>query len=354
MPKLKELKFLAIALVVFVFLNRVKEIIPVESLKGTVDDLAELSWYGVLISVGGIIFGDHLATALKENAPKVHDFMEKTFFPRIEGYSRVFSETVSVAIDRKELVLRPGPNDVGQSLERLIDERVTSALRKAAPGDQALEDAFRALSEKMPDEAVKMLRPLAATNPEKYAWALLTASAMSNDAAARIDAVPLLLKYGEPAQYLRFAYAFWKDGDTKQAIAVAEKGQELARRTPGGSANLFRNSLAYYYAADNRADRRDLALRDASAETSERKALYEKTGKAEDGLLYASALDTRGYVRIRFARTASEVHEGLADITAAYALDPDSAIYFKHVKAAEAQLATLGSDTPAAGEHPAG
>src|SRR5262245_32767190 len=105
MPKLADIKLFLITLSVYLLLKEGKDHVHHAHVKDVISDLAELAEYSVLVAVGGIIFGEHLNAALRDNSPKLQVFFEKTIFPRFEGYSKLVGDALTGAIERKQFLI---------------------------------------------------------------------------------------------------------------------------------------------------------------------------------------------------------------------------------------------------------
>ena len=103
----------------------------------------------------------------------------------------------------------------------------------------------------------------------------------------------------EPSFFLTLAFRFWEIGEFAQAIAVAEKGFQLAPQKDPSLVTKFQNSLAYYYAETASPKYEGLAREYVAAAR-----LSEPTNPG--------FLETEGFVKITYGKTKEEILEGVA------------------------------------------
>lgn len=131
------------------------------------------------------------------------------------------------------------------------------------------------------------------------------------------------------AVYVSLAYLFWSLGRTKNAIEVAERGLEVAKkRKDQVGINRLKNSLAYYYADLGEPDYEKMARSHAEEAFSAR---------PED----PAPMDTKGYVKITYGKHREEIEEGICLCEEARRKGAPLKLYLKHIARAAKRLRVL-------------
>lgn len=173
--------------------------------------------------------------------------------------------------------------------------------------------------------AVKKAEKLYHDDPSKYPQ-LVSILLSSKDEKNWNKAWSILgkIEEGNFKPYLSLAYSFWSINRAEDAIKVGEKGLRIAEKQGDKlGINKLKNSLAYYYA-----DTGDSRFED-SARTYAEEAYAARLGEAEP-------MDTKGYVKIIYGKTAEEIEEGIYLCEEARRQGISFEFYIKHItKAAE-------------------
>jgi hypothetical protein len=150
-----------------------------------------------------------------------------------------------------------------------------------------------------------------------------------------------LLQQAPNAGYFQtLAYNFWKVGDSREALRLAEAGLKIATNGNDGSLTAqLKNMVAYLYAEAGLADKRDLAYRYSE---DARNAWPQNQ----------DFLETLGCVRIAFADSKEEAEEGLQICLQIAAAKRDYALATKWLERYRKRTFTVSAPTKAA-EKPA-
>lgn len=146
-------------------------------------------------------------------------------------------------------------------------------------------------------------------------------------------------KNQDPKYFLPLAYCFGSRKQISQAIAVAEKGLQLATQKDPALVPDFQDSLAYYYSDAQESKYEGLAREYIAA------ALVTNPEEPE-------YLDTEGFVKITFGKTRGEILEGVGLWEVARRRGVSFQLYAKHIARAQERLSAMpdrSRNPPAAG-----
>lgn len=127
------------------------------------------------------------------------------------------------------------------------------------------------------------------------------------------------VKEGSATVYLSLSYSFWSINRIKDAIDVGEKGLEIIKkREDEFNISKLKNNLAYYYA-----DLGDLRYEEVARRYA-REALIDLPDNHD-------RIDTQGYVKIVYGKTAKEIKEGVYLCEKALSKGGPLELYVKHI-----------------------
>jgi hypothetical protein len=312
-------------------------------LKVLAPEILHILHFAVLAGMTAILALQVVPEIFKEDiAPIIAQAIKADLVPKMDGYVERLAVAVETSLKDGGITIRPSiidRGDVEKILVGAMDKQLIADFTDDKSGDLTLRRADGALAAGRVQDCIEILAPVAQKSP-LYARRLLAALLMLPTPANLEKAEAMVGQYGEPSHFQKLAYQRWKEGNLQRAISLGERGLQLAEQQSLPSSAL-RNSLAYYYADANVKTKADRALQYAQAEVDARVA------KDGNSVFYAAALDTLGFVRIRFSTTASGVKEGMAECSAAYQAGgtPDD-LYFKHLTLARTRLKELTTAPP--------
>lgn len=131
-----------------------------------------------------------------------------------------------------------------------------------------------------------------------------------------------------PEGYWVLGYVYGWFGDTDKAIINTERVLKLAGSLANGTAKHMMlgktyNALAYYYA--EKGIKKDEAF--AYAAKCFEEPFLDSNRTAAD-------IDTRGFVKLKFGNTESEIDSAIADFSQALQIEPDNILVMRHLQEA--------------------